>query len=35
VAYALELGFSAEVVHVEDWDGDNVQTYLFELRREG
>ncbi|SMD25966.1 class I SAM-dependent methyltransferase [Kibdelosporangium aridum] len=34
VAMALESGFGAEVVHVEDWPGDNVQTYLFALRRE-
>lgn len=34
VAMALELGFGAEVVHVEDWEGDNVQTYLFEMRRD-
>jgi release factor glutamine methyltransferase len=34
VAMALELGFGAEVVHVEDWEGDNVQTYLFAMRRE-
>jgi release factor glutamine methyltransferase len=35
VAYTLESGFGAEVVHVEDWEGDNVQTYLFEMRRGG
>ena len=34
VAIALEAGFDAEVLHVEDWEGDNVQTYLFALRRE-
>ncbi len=34
VAMALESGFGAEVLHVEDWPGDNVQTYLFALRRE-
>lgn len=34
VALALESGFGAEVIHVEDWEGDNVQTYLFEMRRE-
>lgn len=33
VALALQAGFDAEVVHVEDWPGDNVQTYLFALRR--
>ncbi|GAA2107005.1 methyltransferase [Streptomyces synnematoformans] len=33
VAMALEAGFGAEVVHVEDWPGDDVQTYLFALRR--
>lgn len=33
VATALDNGFDAEVVHVEDWPGDNVQTYLFALRR--
>jgi release factor glutamine methyltransferase len=35
VAAALDLGFGAEVVHVEDWEGDNVQTYLFAMRRGG
>ncbi|WP_372339674.1 methyltransferase [Nocardiopsis sp. CC223A] len=33
VALALQAGFDAEVVHVEDWPGDDVQTYLFALRR--
>ncbi|MGH3567369.1 MAG: methyltransferase [Pseudonocardia sp.] len=35
VALALEVGFDAEVVHVEDWPGDDVQTYLFALRSSG
>ncbi|WP_433559504.1 methyltransferase [Pseudonocardia xinjiangensis] len=35
VAIALDAGFGAEVVHVEDWPGDDVQTYLFALRRAG
>lgn len=35
VAIALRAGFDAEVVHVEDWPGDDVQTYLFALRRGG
>jgi release factor glutamine methyltransferase len=35
VAMALGKGFGAEVVHVEDWEGDNVLTYLFAMRREG
>ncbi|WP_369800994.1 methyltransferase [Nocardiopsis sp. NRRL B-16309] len=35
VALALEAGFGAEVVHVQDWPGDDVQTYLFALRRAG
>jgi release factor glutamine methyltransferase len=33
VAIGLDAGFDAEVVHVEDWPGDDVQTYLFALRR--
>ncbi|MBW0117147.1 methyltransferase [Pseudonocardia abyssalis] len=33
VATALDAGFDAEVVHVEDWPGDDVQTYLFALCR--
>ncbi|MGH3516574.1 MAG: methyltransferase [Haloechinothrix sp.] len=33
VALGLDAGFDAEVVHVEDWPGDDVQTYLFGLRR--
>jgi len=34
VAFALDAGFDAEVVHVKDWPGDNAQTYLFALRHE-
>lgn len=33
VAIALDAGFEAEIVHVEDWEGDDVQTFLFALRR--
>lgn len=33
VALALAAGFDAEVRHVEDWPGDDVQTYLFALHR--
>lgn len=33
VALGLDAGFDAEVVHVEDWPGDDVQTFLLALRR--
>jgi release factor glutamine methyltransferase len=34
VMLALDAGFDAEVVHVQDWPGENAQTYLFALRHE-
>jgi release factor glutamine methyltransferase len=34
VAVALDAGFDAEVVHVQDWPDDDAQTYLFALRHE-
>ncbi|MGY5128309.1 methyltransferase [Streptomyces nigrescens] len=34
VKYAIESGFTPEVIHRQTWDTDNVQTYLFKLRRQ-
>ncbi|MFF8841165.1 methyltransferase [Streptomyces sp. NPDC015127] len=33
VRYAIESGFTPEVIHRQTWDTDNVQTCLFRLRR--
>lgn len=33
VGYALNSGFSPEIVHVQTWDGENVRTYLFRFQR--
>ncbi|QPP11156.1 methyltransferase [Streptomyces bathyalis] len=33
VAYAIESGFLPEVIHHQTWDTDDVQTFLFKLRR--
>ncbi|MFC4496347.1 methyltransferase [Streptomyces ovatisporus] len=33
VAYAIEAGFFPEVIHHQTWDTDDVQTFLFTLRR--
>ncbi|NLU73185.1 methyltransferase [Streptomyces sp. HNM0575] len=33
VGYAIESGFVPEVIHRQLWDTDNVQTFLFKLRR--
>ncbi|MFE1776954.1 hypothetical protein [Streptomyces sp. NPDC059008] len=33
IHHAIESGFTPEVIHRQTWDTDNVQTYLFKLRR--
>ncbi|SCK39275.1 release factor glutamine methyltransferase [Streptomyces sp. WMMB 714] len=33
IAYAIESGFLPEVIHHQTWDTDEVQTFLFKLRR--
>ncbi|MDO0939114.1 methyltransferase [Streptomyces sp. DG2A-72] len=33
IKYAIESGFAPEVIHRQTWDTDNVQTYLFRMRR--
>jgi release factor glutamine methyltransferase len=34
VKYAIERGFTPEVIHRQTWDTDNVQTYFFKMRRQ-